>query len=99
MLDHRLEKVMSREVQRILLDMDSGSLDSRTELIGGWENISSFLPPPACALGFLLSLLQSLRDALSFCRVLNRERSRFRKGPRTPQTSLKLTVVMVASVC
>lgn len=57
---------MSREVQMMLLDMDSRSLDSGTELIGVWENISSFLPPPACALRLLLSLLQSLRNSLSF---------------------------------
>lgn len=42
-----LKKWMSGEVQMMLLNMCSRSVDSRTELIGGRETMSSFLPLPA----------------------------------------------------
>lgn len=81
----------------MLLDMDSRSLDSGTELMGVWENISSFLPPPACALRLLLSLLQSLRNSLSFRRVLAGEIT-FSKRAKDP-TDLSAVNCCYGCVC
>lgn len=82
---------MSREVWKMLLDMDSRSLDSTMELF------QDFLHQPA-PWGSSISLTV-LEKCPFFLQSFNRERSHFLKGPRTLQTSLRLTVVMVASVC